>query len=115
MSRDKKLEWYVLRHDFNKKKIIRYNVLKNWEEDLKIARRKKKFDSKETLKEWLRKELMYYFWSKSEHEIAVGGLFSKYPEEFEKIDIWYQIELNLDIMTDYIIKEMNFRFKEDKK
>lgn len=108
------LKWYVLRHDFNKRKIVRYNVLENWEDDIKSARKKKKFNNRETLKEWLKREFMYYFWSKSEHEIAVGGLSSKYPEEFEKIDIWYQLELNLDIITDYIIKEMNFRFKENK-
>lgn len=108
------LKWYVLRENFNARKIERYNVLNGWEDDLKTARKKKKFTNKETLKEWLRKEFMYYFWSKSEHEIAVGGLHSKYPEEFEKIDIWYQLELNLDIITDYVIKEMKFKFKEDK-
>lgn len=99
-----KLEYYVLAERNNK--IIRYNVLNNWEEDIKKIR--KKIKKKTELKEWLIKEFKYYYWIKTENEIIVSGLFGK---EFEKIDIWYQLELNIDIITDYIWEKM--KFKED--
>lgn len=54
---------------------------------------------------------MYYYWSKCEAEIAVGGLFIKSIEELEKIDIYSQLQPNLDRITEYVIKEMGFRFK----
>ena len=46
--------------------------------------------------------MMYHYWSRSEYEIAVGGLHSKYPENFEKIDAYHQLEMNLDHIVDYI-------------
>lgn len=103
------LKWYVLHQSFNKEEIEFYNVLQGWEERIRKARKKVK--TKTEFKEWLKKEFMYYYWSRSEYEIVVGGLFSEYPKEFKKVDIWSQIEPNLDIVTDYIIKEMKFKLK----
>ena len=40
----------------------------------------------------------------------VGGLFAKHPEEFEKIDIYRQIEMNLDRITEYVNKELRLNF-----
>lgn len=112
----KELKWFVLRHDFNSNKIVMYNVLKNWEEPLKANRKKKRFTDRDSLKEYLRKELMYYYWCKSEHEIAVGSLFVKDIEkDLTKIDIWTQLEPNLDNITDYIIATMNFKFNKRSK
>ena len=105
------LEWYALRDDSSKRKIENYNVLSGWEEKIKKARKNKEFKDYASLKEWLRKEFMYYYWSKCEAEIAVGGLFIKSIEELEKIDIYRQLEPNLDRITEYVIKEMGFRFK----
>lgn len=110
-----KLEWYVLNHDFNSKKIISYNVLNGWEDALKEARKKKKFNNRETLKNYLKREFMYYYWCKAECEISVGGLFVKdIDKDLFKIDIWSQLEPNLDRITDYVISAMNFRFGSKK-
>ena len=78
------LEWYAIREDFNKRKIVNYNVLSGWENEIKKARKNKKFNDYASLKEWLKREFMYYYWSKAEHEICVGGLFVKSTEELEK-------------------------------
>lgn len=101
------LQWYVIKEDFSTRKIYMYNALKSWEECIKKAR--KKCETREDFKTWLRKELMYHYWSKAECEIQVGGLFAKEDKDFHKIDIWYQLEPNLDTMVDYIIKEMKFK------
>lgn len=106
------LEWYVLNYDFNSNKIIMYNVLKYWYDKIKEARKKRKFNNRQTFKEWLKRNFMYYYWSKSECEIQVAGLLAKDEKEFEKIDIWYQLEPNLDNICDYLIAKMNFRFKD---
>lgn len=102
------LKWYVLKENFNTRKIEKYNVLSGWEDDIKKARKKCK--TKEELKEWLKREFMYYYWSKCECEIFVAGLFTKDPKDFQKIDIWTQLEPNLDVITDYVCRELNLKF-----
>lgn len=103
-----KLEWYVMQYDFNSGKIIMYNVLSGWYDMIKDARKKKKFNNKESFKNWIERQLMYYYWSKSEREILVSGLFAK--EEPEKLDAWFQLEPNLDNICDYLIGKMKFKF-----
>ena len=66
----------------------------------------KHIKNKDDLKKLLKSYLMYHYWCKSEYEIVVGGLHADYPEKFEKIDIWTQIEMNFDHIIDYIIEEM---------
>ena len=110
-----KLEWYVLQHDFNSNQIIMYNILSGgWYDSIKEARKKKQFNNRETFKEWLRKQFMYYYWGKTEREILASGLFVRDNEkDIFKIDAWFQIEPNLDNICDYLIIKMNFKFKED--
>ena len=101
--KNKKLVWNVLLHDFNSDKIITYNVFSDeFKENLYKEYRKKKINNKLELKEYIKSKMMYHYWSRSEYEIAVGGLHSKYPENFEKIDAYYQLEMNLDHIVDYI-------------
>ena len=102
-----KLEWYVLEHDFNSKNIINYNVLAHIDiDDLhKRVVKKKEIKNVEELKVFLRNKMFYHFGSRAEHEIMVGGLFSN-EEEYEKIDAFRQIEMNLDQMTDYVNRKL---------
>lgn len=106
------LKYYAIRYDFNSRQIKPYNALAGWEEDIKKARKQKKFSTKEEFKNWLDGQFQYYYWSKSECEILVGGLHIRDEKELEKIDIYYQLKPNLDIITDYIIKELNFKFSK---
>lgn len=107
------LEYYVMYHDFNTNKIKRMNILGgNFAETLAKDIKNNKINNKESLKEYLKREFMYHYWSKSEFEIAVGGLHIRNIEELEKLDIWYQIELNLDIIADYIINKMKITFSQ---
>lgn len=101
--KNKKLVWNVLLHDFNSDKIITYNVFSNeFKENLYKEYRKKKINNKLELKEYIKSKMMYRYWSRCEYEIAVGGIHSKHPENFEKIDAYYQLEMNLDHIVDYI-------------
>jgi dihydroneopterin aldolase len=106
-----KLEWNVLMADSNKK-IVNYNVLS---EELiqrlhKKIVKKKEITNCEQLKEDVKRWCMYHYWSKCEFEIIVGDMFAEYPEEYEKIDAWRQIEMNLDRMCEYIMRELKIEF-----
>lgn len=113
MKRNKKLEWYAFYHDFNSNKLVYMNVLRSDLADniLKNIKSKSKYrhiDSYETLKEYLKSELMYYYHSKSEFEVIVSNWSGRDMEE--KIDIWYQLEPNLDRITEYVIRELKLEF-----
>lgn len=104
-----KLEWYVLYHDFNANKIAKFNVLNGWEERLTKAR--KHIKCRQELYNWLDTEFRHYYWCRSECEILVGGLFVNDIDELTKIDIYTQLVPNLNVITDYIINSMNFKFR----
>lgn len=110
MKKNVKLEYYVLNGDFNTSTIKPYNVLGEWVVTF-VRKNKDKFNNHDELKDLLKHEFMYYYWCKSEYEISVGGLFDKYPDDFKKIDVWSQIEPNLDLITSYIEKEMDIKYE----
>jgi hypothetical protein len=107
-----KLEWNVLMADSNTKKITNYNVLDD--ELIQILHKEivknKTITNYEQLKDRIKRWCMHHYWSKCECEIGVGGMFAKYPDEYEKIDAWRQIEMNLDRMCEYIIGELKINF-----
>lgn len=101
------LEWYVLRWDFNQKKVVNYNILKWRKEDIANEVRKKHIHNKSILKEYLKTVFIYDYWSKAECEFYISDL---HGDDYEKIDMWRQIEPNLDIITDYINDKMKLNF-----
>lgn len=97
------LEWNVLIYDLNSRKIKLYNIFRNdFILEIRNKSKSKKIKTYLELKEYINNWAKYHYWSKSEYEICIGGLFSKYPEEFEKIDIYRQINMNLDRITEYV-------------
>ncbi len=100
------LKWYVLNYSFNDRKVKPYNVLSNWDDDIRKARKKMK--TRNELRDWLDKEFMYHYWCKAECETMMGG-FTTNPDKFEKIDIYTQLKPNLDIITDYVITTLRFK------
>lgn len=100
------LKWNVLMEDSAKNEVRPYNILgDSFAEELARAIKREKIEKREQLQDYLRSEFMYHYWSKSECEIAVGGLFTKY-DDLQKIDAWHQIEMNFDNIVDYIILKM---------
>ena len=98
-----KLEWNVLIYDFNSRKIKFYNIFRNdFILEIRNKSKSKKIKTYLELKEYINNWAKYHYWSKIEYEIAVGGLFSEYPDDFEKMDIYRQIAMNLDRITEYV-------------
>jgi CRISPR/Cas system CSM-associated protein Csm4 (group 5 of RAMP superfamily) len=104
MKKTKKLEWFAFRVDFNSKKPVRFNVLN----DELIDSLKKKVKKTEKIdynkfKELLSGELKYYYWSRTEYEVLVSAI---HCDEETKLDVYYQLEPNLDRMCEYLIREL---------
>lgn len=103
------LEWNVILADLNSRKIKNYNVLYGYNEDIYKEYTKGKIKTLEELKNYLKLTLQRQYWCRYEYEIAVGGLSSKYPEDYEKIDAFRQIEMNLDRITEYVNWKMQLK------
>ena len=102
------LQWYVLEWDVNNKKIKPINILAGITEDLVREIKSGRVHNKSILREYLKTVFVYYYWSKAEHEMIVSDLFSKYQE---KIDVWKQIEPNLDLIVDYVNIKYDLKLK----
>ena len=106
-----KLEWYVMAHDFNNDKIVPYNIFYNsFPELIHKEIKKKKINNYNELKEYISNWSKYNYWCKAEHEIIVAGLISKGDKE-EKIDVDWQIQMNLDRITEYVNNECRLGFQ----
>lgn len=103
------LEWYVLRWDSNSKKVVNYNILEWRKEDIAKEVRSGRVYNKSILREYLKTTLMYDYWSKTECEFFVSDLHS--DECCEKVDIWRQIEPNLNNIVDYVNTKMDLKFE----
>ena len=123
-------EFYVLNYDFNKKKVVNYNIFNNirvqeWTERAvkKYLRAPKKFSYTPFGKEV---ETIYGFdalvreidsiirweeWSRREFEVSVGDAFETDCEKLEKWDCYGQAKPNMKMITYEVIRQ----YKEQKK
>jgi hypothetical protein len=65
----KPMSWLVKRYDINSNSIVDCNVLKYFEKNIKQF--KKQCNTKNAFADVVRRELMWRYWSKSEHELIV--------------------------------------------
>ena len=103
------LTWKVLRWDTSSHKTRAYDVMPGIAEEVAKRIKKKEIYNKITLKEFLRKEFMYHYWSKSECEMVISGWICDNNIE-EKIDMWKQLEINLDTITQYVNTQMQLNY-----
>lgn len=66
-----KLEWNVLYYDINRNEISTYNIFRHSGFNKYVKEAFEKCKTKEEFAEILRRELMYYFWSKVEWELII--------------------------------------------
>ena len=65
------LQWYVYRYNINADKIEPFNIFQHWKLCEDIQKSLKKCATKEEFCSKLKSELMYFYWSKAEHELIV--------------------------------------------
>lgn len=135
------LEWNVFYHSINKQEITTFNIFNHWKFAEDVQKSLKKFKDKDEFAEQLRRDLMYYFWSKCEYEVIITS-FPTYitmneldrinedrwlhkdrygtdymrinvsPETGAKIDIYEQVMNNWDIFVDYVWNSKKRRKKK---
>lgn len=119
--------WNVYRNNFNTKKIEVFNIFDHISFLESVKKILKQTQNKKEFSENIRKELLYYFWSKYEYEIIITS-FPVYINQKElnkinsdnnsnsnnktkiniepdvgiKVDIYSQVMNNFDIFVDYI-------------
>ena len=119
-------EFYVLNYDFNKKKVINYNIFNNirvqeWTE--KAVRKYLRAPKKFKYESFFNKEVIYGFdalvkeldrtiaWQergRREYECSVGDAFVTDCNKLKKIDCYYQSKPNMKI----IAREVIFQYKK---
>ena len=97
------LEWNVYVEDVNAQKIVVYNIFRHtfFVRDCKKALKEHKED-KDSFLEEVRKELMYYFWSKCEWEIILSDFPPSGRFKEEKVDVYDQVRLNWKVFSEYL-------------
>ena len=97
-------QFNVLLWDINKRELTTYDVLPYFRKRYKDLKKKDRPSTKEQWTEFVRIEGMYMYWSRCEYDIIISDWPSK-TKEF-KIDVWQQIENNLDLVVDILMSEV---------
>lgn len=98
-----KLEWKVIRENFNSKEINFYNVFDHgsfYYDFIKLCKRRL---NKDRFLEEVKSDLRYYFWGKCEHEVIVSAWPPREGVE-EKIDVFDQVMANWEHFAEYCTK-----------
>lgn len=131
MAKELKLEWYVYYYSHTSGKFKVFNVFRHGSYIAYVEKWLKADLTKEEFAEKLRRESMYYYWSKSEWEVIVTDTTPHISEkelqrvlkeyyldrkvgenkprygrvnlaDCEKIDVYDQLSLNWDEFVDYV-------------
>lgn len=97
------LEWNVIWYSSNQNQVKEINVFQHSGFLESVAKLIKEMDY-DTFQDKLRREAMYYFWSKFEYEVLVTDLLGNGET---KIDIYYQLKLNWDKFSEYVWRHLH--------
>ena len=98
----------VITYDPNHKKFVPYDIIPYFVqtyEELKEKKYRKVPETFEEFKEFVRSEGMYQFWARCEYEVILVDWPGQKVEK--KIDVWNQIEMNLDIVAKIVMDSIN--------
>jgi len=101
MERKTIKEFNVINYDCNAKKFVTYDIIPYLKEQYKKVKKKDRPSTFEELKEFVKNESMYQFWSRCQYEIILMDWPCKQIDE--KWDVYDQIIMNLDTITNILI------------
>jgi hypothetical protein len=98
------MEWKVIRFNINRRKIESYNVFKHASFYREVAKICAGCPRKQVFAEELRRNAMYYFWSKCAWEVIISEWPPAPPERnvAEKIDVYDQLRMNWEHFVNYV-------------
>lgn len=109
------LEFYAFYWDWNSQELNRTNVLSSeLKEEIYKKIKNGKIQNRQDLYNCVDSYLMWRYWCKAEYEVMIGDLFEKDFSKYQKVDIYYQLKPNINIIVDYIINKMEIKFSEGK-
>ena len=98
----------VIIYEPNSKKFESYDVIPYFIEAYKENKKKKYKETPKTFeefKEFIISEGLYQFWGRCEYEVILVDWPCQQVER--KIDVWEQIEMNLDTVTKILMEKIN--------
>lgn len=101
------IPYNVITFEVNRRKFKRYDVMSYFIRAYENARKKPKTD--EEIKNFVIKEARYMFWARCGWEIIISDWPSQ--QTSSKIDVYYQIESNIDL----VVRAFKENIKELKK
>lgn len=87
--------------DSNSRSIETFNIFEHGSFREYVKKAARKVQSKEEFAMQLRREVMYYFWSKCEWEVLISPWVGGNDDEEIKVDVAWQIMNNWDVFVDY--------------
>lgn len=110
---EEKKKFNVLLWDINRNELTKYDVLPYFRDELDKLKKGKKPQTREEWTEFVKREGKYMYWGRCEYEIII----SPWPVQDKevKIDVWHQIENNLDLIVDILMSEKKTRKPRQKK
>lgn len=105
----KQLVWNVIYHNVNHKRIETFNVFQHGKFVEDLEKESKRCGTKEEFADILRRNLRYYFGSKTEWEVIISPWCGGQGHEDIKIDAYWQIMNNWEIFLDYVWNAKNKR------
>lgn len=98
-----KLSWKVYIYDFNAKEIKEYDIFSHGTFQKELKKILKKASTLDEFSEELKKQLMYYFWSRCEWEVIISAWPPSDDRQEEiKVDVYSQVMLNWDVFRKYV-------------
>ena len=98
-----KLEWNVIRYNISARKIEPFNIFDHYSFSKEVEKLLNESNvSFENFEEKLRKEVMYWFWSKAEHEVLIRAWCGGSGDEEVKVDIYDQVRWNWSRFVEYV-------------
>ncbi len=95
--------FYVINHDFSSGKLEHYDIMPYLISQYKESKNKKLI--KKDVKDFIIAESMYKWWSRCEYEIIISDWPSQ--KTHHKIDIHYQVMMNLDTIVNIFIDNIS--------
>lgn len=108
-------EFNVLVWDINSDKLVKYDVLPYFRECYDDCRKVDRPSTREQWEEFVQRRGMYMYWSRCQYEIIVSSWPPGKKDNSIKIDVWYQIENNIDLIVDILMSEYNGKKNNSKR
>lgn len=98
-------EYNAFFYDFNSQKLVTMNIFSesSVKEIIEDLQRKLGKDNRifyfDDLKEIILKWAQYHYWCRREYELFIGDAFEEDIDKYEKVDIFTQVKMNIDLIT----------------